>query len=346
MTRQSLQLTALLLLLGCTLVQAQDPLFSQFYATPLVMNPAFAGTTYAPRVSATYRNQWPSLDQNGTAFATYAASYEQFVPAFNSGFGILVLADDAGSGLLKTTNFSASYAYRISVNDEFNIRLGINAGFKQSNIDWDRLVFLDQLDPITGPLDPLGNPNFTNEQRPDDLTNTIFDVGAGLLAYNSKYYGGISLQHLTTPDEGFFRTNTALLDGLPLRTSLHAGAEFVVKEGNKRNPASFVSPNILFAKQGDQGQINLGAYYNHGLVFVGGWFRHAFGNSDAVIALVGVQRDILKIGYSYDFTVGSLTQMRSGGSHEITLVLNFDNSEAVRSKRRAERYNDCFKIFR
>ena len=336
----------LFLLLFSGVAKAQDPLFSQFYSMPLVMNPAFAGTTYAPRLSATYRNQWPIHADNTTAYATYAASYEQFIPAFNSGFGVLVLTDNDGSGLFKTTNFMASYAYRIAVNDEFNIRLGINAGFKQSNIDWDRLVFLDQLDPITGSVDPFGNPNITNELRPEDLTATVFDVGTGILAYNSKYYGGISLQHLTTPDEGFFRTNSSLLDGLPLRTSIHAGAEFIVKEGNKRTPSSFISPNILFAKQGDQGQINAGAYYNHGLVFAGGWFRYAFTNADAVIAVVGMQYDILKIGYSYDFTVGSSLAAKTGGAHEISLVLNFDNSEAVRSKRRAERYNDCFKIFR
>jgi type IX secretion system PorP/SprF family membrane protein len=345
MTRQIVH-TALLLSLFCGLAKAQDPLFSQFYSTPLVLNPAFAGTTYAPRLSATYRNQWPIHDDNGTAYATYAASYEQFVPAFNSGIGILVLTDAAGDGLLKTTSFAANYAYRISVNEDFNIRLGVNAGFKQSSIDWDRLVFLDQLDPITGAVDQSGNPNISNENRPEDLSNTIFDVGAGMLAYTSKFYGGISLEHLTTPDEGFFKTNSGLIDGLPLRTSIHAGAEFVVKEGNKLHPTSFVSPNILFAKQGDQGQINAGAYYNHGIVFAGAWYRYAFTNSDAVIAVVGMQYDILKIGYSYDFTTGSSLAAKTGGAHEISLVINFDNSESVRSKRRAERYNDCFKIFR
>lgn len=337
--------TALLLLFVCGLAKAQDPLFSQFYSSPLMLNPAFAGTTYAPRLSATYRNQWPLHDNNGTAYTTYAASYEQFIPAFNSGIGIMVLTDAAGDGLLKTTNFAANYAYRIAVNEDFNIRLGVNAGFKQSSLDWDRLIFLDQLDPITGSVDPSGNPNISNENRPEDLTTTVFDVGAGILAYTSRFYGGVSLQHLTTPDEGFFKENSGLVDGLPLRTSIHAGAEFVVKEGNKRNPTSFVSPNILFAKQGDQGQINAGAYYNHGIVFAGGWYRYAFTNADAVIAVVGMQYDILKIGYSYDFTLGS-SLPNSGGAHEISLVINFDNSESVRSKRRAERYNDCFKIFR
>jgi type IX secretion system PorP/SprF family membrane protein len=328
-------------------MQAQDPMFSQFYSMPLVINPAFAGTTYAPRISATYRNEWPAVADNGaTAYATYAASYEQFVPAFNSGFGITLLADNAGGGLIKSTTFAGSYAYRIVVNDEFFLKLGVEAGFRQASVDWDKLVFLDQLDPINGGVDPSGNPNPTNEIRPDELNKTFFDVGTGLLAYGSTFYGGISLHHLTTPDDGFLGISSGLEQGLPLRLSMHGGAQFIVKEGNKRQPASFISPNILFLKQGGYGQVNVGAYYSIGMVFAGGWYRHAFGNSDAVIGVVGFQYDVLKIGYSYDFTVSALANAPSGGSHEISLVINLDNSETLRRKRRAERYQDCFKIFR
>ena len=325
--------------------QAQDPVFSQFNATPLLLNPAFAGTSYAPRISANYRNQWPSFADNGAAaYNTYAVSFDQFLPAFNSGFGGVVLSDNAGGGLIKATSAAATYAYRIEVNNDLSLKLGINAGFLQTRLDWNRLIFLDQLDPITGAIDPNGNPNPTNEIRPDQLSKTLFDVGAGLLAYSSKFYGGISIQHLTTPDEGFLQANTGLQQGLPLRLSLHGGAQFIVKEGNKRHAASFFSPNILFIKQGDQGQVNLGAYYSMGPVFGGGWYRHAFSNPDAVIGTVGVQYHVLKIGYSYDFTVTALSS--SGGTHEISRVLNLENSERLKRRRDADRYNDCFKIFR
>lgn len=326
-------------------LNAQDPIFSQYYSTPLAINPAFAGTTYAPRISLSYRNQWPTVSDDGkNAYVTYAASYEQFIPAFNSGFGLMVLSDNSGGGLLKTTNVAASYGYRIDVNEDFHLKLGVEAGVRQTNVDWNRLVFLDQLDPISGAVDPFGNPNPTNEIRPDALTKTVFDVGAGMLAYSNKFYGGFALHHLTTPDEGFLETNSGLADGLPMRISVHGGAQFIVKEGNKRKPPAFVSPSILFVKQADQGQLNLGAYYNFGLVFAGSWYRHTFGNSDAVIAVFGMQYNVLKIGYSYDFTVSSLSA--TGGAHEVSLVINLDQSENIRRKRYAERYNDCFRIFR
>ena len=337
MTRQILSFLVIVLMAASGL-RAQDPVFSQFYSTPLLLNPAFAGTTYAPRISASYRNQWPTVTNTGIAYSTYAASYEQFIPQVNSGIGVMILSDNAGDGLLRMTNFMASYAYRIAVNDDLQIKLGIEAGFRQYNLDWDKLVFLDQIDQIEGPI--LN----TNEVRPDALSNTIFDTGAGLLVYSSVFYGGVSLHHLTTPNEGFLGVNEGLVEGLPLRLSLHGGAQFIVKEGNKRRPASFISPNILFLKQGDQGQVNVGAYYNHGLVFAGGWYRHAFGNPDAAIAMVGVTYDILKVGYSYDFTLSQLAP--TGGAHEISVVINLENSERLRKKRFANRYNDCFKIFR
>ncbi len=40
---------------------AQDPEFTQFYANPLYLNPAFAGTARCPRICLNYRNQWPGI---------------------------------------------------------------------------------------------------------------------------------------------------------------------------------------------------------------------------------------------------------------------------------------------
>src|SRR5690606_27230107 len=72
---------------------AQDPQFTQFYANPLYLNPAFAGTARCPRVVMNYRNQWPAL--TGT-FVTTSASYDQHVDGMMGGLGRLVTHDQAG----------------------------------------------------------------------------------------------------------------------------------------------------------------------------------------------------------------------------------------------------------
>ena len=315
--------------------QAQDPIYSQYYAAPLQLNPAFAGNTYTPHIAINYRNQWPSLNQ---AYVSYSVSYSQFFKDFNSGLGLMILADDAGQGLYKTNKISGVYAYRAELRDNLYMKLGIEGSLVRISLDWDRFLFPDQIGfefSNTGGLTPLP----TEEVRPDNINRNYFDASAGLLIYSPQFYAGISFKHLNTPNESFLSINENLDTGLPMRLGLHAGYEFKVREGNKRRPSSFISPNVMFVKQGDFGQLNIGAYGNLGIIFGGVWYRQGFANPDAAIALLGVQKGGYKIGYSYDITVSRLTLGRSGGSHEISLIMNFDKPNQVD-------YNDCFSLFR
>src|SRR5690606_36357151 len=100
---------------------AQDPEFTQFYATPIYTNPAFAGTGACDgggRAVLNYRNQWPSLP--GT-FVTKAASWDQHFDNIGGGIGLLVLDDRAGEGLLTNTYVSAIYSYQLAVNKKFSM---------------------------------------------------------------------------------------------------------------------------------------------------------------------------------------------------------------------------------
>ena len=56
--------------------QAQDPAFSQFYANPLYLNPAFAGSNECPRANLNYRDQWPGI---GRTYITTSASFDQHI---------------------------------------------------------------------------------------------------------------------------------------------------------------------------------------------------------------------------------------------------------------------------
>ena len=96
-----------MLLLG-TAAGAQDVGFSQFYANPLYLNPAFAGSAVAPRISLTYRAQWPGLV---SAFTTVSASYDQYFPDLHGGLGFIVMTDRVGDhGALSTNSLGAMYS--------------------------------------------------------------------------------------------------------------------------------------------------------------------------------------------------------------------------------------------
>ncbi len=323
-------------------LQAQDPVFSQFFASPLQLNPAFTGITYAPRVTLNYRNQWPSWPN---AFVTYAATYEHPLEDLNSGLGILVMADNAGDGIYRTNRASGFYGYRVALSRDLFVKFGVEAGVIQTRLDWDRLLFLDQLDPITGSVDTEGRPNLSSEQRPENLSKAVLDLSAGILVYGGKYYGGVTIKHMNRPEDNILDVNENLTIGLPLRLTIHGGMEIPIEAGNNGSGPSFISPNVMYTSQSGISQVMLGAYAGLGKVFAGGWYRLTFENPDAAVALIGFRQGVFRIGYSYDITVSGLGNGTTGGTHEISLSINFEDSARLQEKRNRARYSDCFKMF-
>src|SRR6267154_6308565 len=82
-------------------VTAQDAQFSQFYAAPLYLNPAFAGATGQARVGLNYRNQWPAIDANFNTISAYADFY---IEEKNSGVGVIITKDREGLLGLQSTS--------------------------------------------------------------------------------------------------------------------------------------------------------------------------------------------------------------------------------------------------
>ncbi|MEO6901743.1 MAG: type IX secretion system membrane protein PorP/SprF [Bacteroidia bacterium] len=280
---------------------AQDPEFTQFYANPLYLNPALAGTARCPRVNLNYRNQWPGI--SGT-YVTYSASYDQHVDALGGGIGLLVTNDKAGQGTLTTTNVAGMYSYQLNVTREFSMKFGFQGTYFQKSIDWSKLTFGDMIDERRGFV------YNTKEVQKLEKKSGI-DISAGVFGYSKRYFFGFAAHHITEPDEGLLTTSK-----LPMKITAHAGALLPI--GDKGNE-TFISPNILYQKQQDFQQLNLGVYVSKGSIVGGLWYR----NQDSFIALVGFQQHFFKVGYSYDVTVSKLTNT-TAGSHEISFSLQFE----------------------
>ncbi|MFA4852430.1 MAG: type IX secretion system membrane protein PorP/SprF [Bacteroidales bacterium] len=290
---------------------SQDPHFSQYYANPLYLNPAFAGTAVCPRLIMNYRNQWPAIP--GT-YVTYSASYDQHIENMSGGVGLLINSDRAGEGTLTTNTISGIYSYRLQVNRKFSIKAGLQATYFQKSIDWNKLTFGDQIDPKYGFI------YYTQESKPKEMTKGIPDFSAGILGYGESVYGGVAFHHLTEPNEGFFSVSK-----LPMKITAHLGGIIDLERHRRRRKIDdpILSPNILFMKQQGFEELNYGLYLNKYPLVGGLWFRQGFHNPDAFIAIIGIQTSVVKIGYSYDVTVSKLTTA-SGGSHEISFALQFD----------------------
>jgi type IX secretion system PorP/SprF family membrane protein len=319
-------LTTLLILTSATFEsQGQDASFSQFYANPLYLNPALAGANVCPRLILNYRNQWPSISKG---YVTYNASYDQYVDKLHGGIGILVNSDNAGNGILRTNTASLMYAYKFQAGKKLYFSLAAQATFHQRSLGWDKLQFEDQID------DQLGFVNPTGEQPPDNQSVVFpdFSTGAAFM-YGGKLYGGVAVHHLTQPNMAFYTSSES---PLPMKMTGHLGYNIDLggsQMGMDEDLSDFyLSLNGLYQQQGEFHQLNAGVYLNKYPLVVGAWFRHNFENADAVIALVGLQWENIKVGYSYDYTLSEL-QGNSGGAHEVSFAWQFNCIEKRRKIR-------------
>ena len=301
-------------------VKAQDPAFSQFFANPLYLNPAMAGTNICPRIILNHRNQWPAI---GKTYVTYSASYDQFVEKLSGGLGFAIAKDVAGAGNLNTTHISASYAYRLQLSKRLILNTGLEAAYRQLGIDWTSLTFGDMIDPVQGFIYP------TNEDIPNYANRKGFaDFAAGFMGFGRAnnqfdYYFGFAAHHITQPDQGFIGESR-----LPMKITANIGATFPLNRfgtyrtnsGNRPKNAALFSPNILYQKQQDFMQLNYGMYVIKGPIVGGLWLRQSAENFDAFIVLLGVEQKSWKFGYSYDITISDLNNSNTQGAHEFSFA--------------------------
>jgi type IX secretion system PorP/SprF family membrane protein len=325
MSRYLGSVVALILLITAFQVRGQDASFSQFYANPLYLNPALAGGNVCPRLILNYRNQWPSISKG---YVTYNASYDQYVDKLHGGIGILVNSDNAGGGILTANTASLIYAYKFQAGKKLYFSLAAQGTFYQRSLGWDKLQFEDQID------DQLGFVNPTGEQPPDNQSVVFPDFSTGVaFMYGRKFYGGAAVHHLTQPNMAFYSSSDS---PLPMKITGHLGYNIDVSGGSSTIDEElsdfYISVNGLYQQQGEYHQLNAGVYVNKYPLVLGAWFRHNFENPDAVIALVGLQWESLRIGYSYDYTLSEL-QGNSGGAHEVSLSWQFNCIEKRRKIR-------------
>lgn len=295
------------LVLACSFVaaselKAQDPEFTQFYANQIYLNPALAGNTYCPRVSAGYRVQWPNV--YGT-YQTLGVSIDRYVDAVKGGVGLMVMQDRAAQGTLNTTGVGVVYAPKIPLGKHIGVSFALQAGWWQKAVNWSKLTFGDQIDPARG------FNGTTSEQAPADASVGNFDLGAGMVLSGDHWFVGGAMHHILEQNESFLGGTSKL----PAKYTLHAGANIPI--GGKYNE-TYVSPNIMYRQQGDFQQMNLGCYFKKQTIVGGLWYR----GRDAFIMLLGVETGAFRVGYSYDVTVSKLTNA-TAGSHEVSLGYQF-----------------------
>lgn len=312
----------LLVLVALTMkANGQDPHFSQFFASPLTLNPAFTGKIDGDfRLAGNYRNQWPTINRAYTT-TTFSADFPIMRNHIASndtwGFGVMGYSDQSANSAVKFNYGTVSTAFHKGLDEDGYQQLGaaFQATYSNMMIDISNLKFEDQL--TSNGWTGSTTETFNNTT----LKNSYIDLNAGILYTASttdrnNFYAGISMYHINRPKENF--TNKLFL--LNPRTTFHAGGYFPIGQTSILHVSGQHSRQANNAESVLGGAIQLpigGDGEKPSSLYVGSWLRL----KDAVIPYIGLEFGDLRFGATYDITVSSLsTASNRRGGMEVSLI--------------------------
>jgi len=299
----------------------QDMTFSMYNFTPLFSNPATAGYQDKQWLSAIFRYQWVGLEG-----APLSGNFAYQTPLKNNNMAIGALIKYDKIGLMNNVGIDLNYAYRIKLNKETRLSLGLRGS-----------LFMVNDDRTSGVSGSTG-PDVTK------YTNTAFlpNFGAGFYLFSKKFFVGASAPHLLN----LKISNGNGLDTASIFAKMYnhyfatAGYVFGKEKGFKFKPTMMFkvsqnsTPNIdLSANFLIQERFWLGAAYRIGgdVITEKGKFSEFTGmRGESVIAMFKMLvTERLEIGYSFDYPLSRINSVTTG-SHEIYLGYDLGKMKSER----------------
>lgn len=310
-----------------SVAHGQDPNFSQFFVSPLSLNPAMTGKFNGTlRVSGNYRDQWPTIAR---AFITSTLSLDlpllrnKINPLDTWGVGLMAMTDQTANGILSTNMFSLTTAYHKSIdeNGRHQIGLGFQGTFNTRRLDGTRLNFEDELDQLGGWSIP--SMEAVNNQS---LSLDFTDLSAGILYNgathtNNHFYLGFSAYHLNQPKASF--TGDVFYTLNP-RYTLNAGGAIPLKDISRT-----IYVSTLYSAQAGAHNFTGGLATGFSLnndpddptIFYSGLWARINSFTESLIPYLGLEFKGVRVGLSYDVNVSRLkTASQSRGGLELSLV--------------------------
>lgn len=329
--------------------KGQDIHFSQYFNTPLIINPALTGVFGGDqRAMLAYRNQWASV---ASPYKTYGASFdtrlfEKSRKNFLLGVGFNVYKDVAGDTELGITSAGLSVSGIVKIHDKQHLTAGVHGGFDQRSINQSNMIWDNQFDGQTY-IPTAPSFEFRDYNKPFGIADVnvgvawIYSDAQKTITSNDAFSvkAGLVYNHLTKPDISYGDVADNLYDKITFHTAANIGIT---------NTSLSVLPTVVFNKQGPNSELLFGALLRHRIKEDSkytGIFQEsaiAFGIhsrwGDALIPSITYEISHWKLCVSYDANISDLAVASDGvGGFEITLT--FVNPSPFGSGKSKARFN-------
>ena len=306
---------------------AQEPSFTQYLATPNLLNPATTGLYNGKyQIQSNFKNQWSQvmypyqtgvLDAQAHILDAFIGSNDIF------SVGIIGSLDKSNDGGYRKSQIGGTLSYHKSLDGEgFNhLGIGVQAIYNNTTLDYTRLTFQSQFQPYIG-YDPS-----INSGEGAGFSTGAFDFSTGILySYmdaDINAYIGAGAFHLNQPPiqmpNGSFT--------IPTRLTFHGGISFPTTEFDRlysslshqqSSVTNLTTLGILYGK-------NINGLFDEDAneLLFGGFLRF----KDAITPYLGYRKGGVSGGISYDFTTSDLRKAGNlNGSLEVSFQIRLSES--------------------
>lgn len=299
---------AVTLILGILLTNAQDIHFSQFYSSPLTLNPSLTGNFNGfYRVNGIYRNQYPGLTQGKPAFSTPSVSVDfsllrEKIKTGALGVGLCFFNDQQNGKTFNHNQILASVAYNMGFGkkSQFQLGLGFQGGVAMTKMDFSNFQFGEGFNP-----DLTYDPNYNGETfNSGSRVKGVFNAGIFTkyeFIQGMRFYVGYSFNNATRYKQDFL-ASSPIAYRLPFRHTLHGGWEFDIKD------KAVLIPGFLFQSQAKATETNFGLTAGihvikdpakRATLYLGLWNRLNKSNY-TIIPKIGFEWKGFRAGFAYD----------------------------------------------
>lgn len=329
---------------------AQDSHFSQFYRSPLTLNPALTAADCNMRGTINYRNQWNGVTLNpyNTVAASFEANLGKIAPVEGQenkkqklGAGITFLNDRSGDGKLGFTQANLSISSHVPVGPNSILGVALMGGIGQRSINFQNLTWDSQYNGTT--YDPTLNSNETFGSESfmyEDLgAGIVFSSGSGGHFSRGKdnkvkFNIGAGGYHLNRPKMSFYRTDAKRLD---MKIQGHAGALLPLGKSNFD-----LCPQVVYTTQGKVTELNAGVLIKANLkedgkyatklggasIGLGAFYR----SGDAIIASLMLDFGNLGVGFNYDLGNSDLKSISGKNTNAMEFSIRFTSPNPHKEK--------------
>jgi type IX secretion system PorP/SprF family membrane protein len=272
------------------------PLMSHYMFNGFVINPAYAGSKEYTSAAFLYRKQWAGIEGAPT---TYSGSIHGMLKNKKLGIGAFIQQDNIG--VIRQTDAYAALAYHLSIGNG-KLSVGLQGGFTNFSSEVVKLTYWD-------PNDQVFDYN--------TYSNILPNAGVGIYYYRTKFYAGLSMPYIISYDP------TKNLSADPTKLVYKQSRRYIATSGvviETENNLKFKPSVLIKYEAGGKAQVDLNLNVLINDIF---WLGASYRSKEAIVALFEFQASKkLRFGYSYDYTIGELSNYTSG-SHEFMIGYDF-----------------------